>query len=298
MKMDSTAKASLAAFFSNVFFGFSFLFSKQALGEASPLVLLAYRFLLAFLLMNILIATKTVKVSLKGKDLRPLILLGLFQPVIYFLCENYGIMHSSTTFASVMIALIPMVSSLFSAVLLKERPTLLQTIFSAISVAGVIIMALQQKSEGAVSLVGVMLLIGAVISAAAFNLVSRKSSQSFSAFERTYFMFFLGSVIFTGLALGENIAQPLELIEPLKSATFLIALGYLGIMSSILAFLLVNYANSHLPLARSTIFANVTTVVSVVAGVVFLDESLNFISIVAAVMIVGGVWAVQRVAVK
>ena len=47
---------------------------------------------------------------------------------------------------------------------------------------------------------GVILLLGAVLCAAVFNVLSRGESVRFSPFERTYIMFFLGAVGFNVLA--------------------------------------------------------------------------------------------------
>ena len=47
--------ALAAAFAAQVIFGFSFMFTKIALDVAQPLFLIAVRFLVAFLVMNILV---------------------------------------------------------------------------------------------------------------------------------------------------------------------------------------------------------------------------------------------------
>ena len=44
---------TLAAIIGNGIFGFSFMFSRIALGVTSPFVMLTYRFILAFVLLNV-----------------------------------------------------------------------------------------------------------------------------------------------------------------------------------------------------------------------------------------------------
>ena len=53
-------KGILAAIATNVIFGFSFIFSKTALSFAEPLVILAVRFTLAFLMINLVILLITL----------------------------------------------------------------------------------------------------------------------------------------------------------------------------------------------------------------------------------------------
>lgn len=294
MKKNNTSKAMAAAFSANVIFGFSFIFSKMGLSAASPSVLLAYRFVTAFAVMTLLIATKTVKFNIKGKNIMPLFLIGLFQPVIYFICESYGIMYTTATFSAVMIALVPIASLIFGAVFLHEIPSIKQVLFSILSISGVVLMALQESSEGTVKIIGILLLIGAIVSAVGFNVTSRKYSSQFSAFERTYFMFLIGGVFFSGMAVFENLGHFERFIEPLSSPMFITSVIYLSILSSICAFLMMNYSTTYLPVARTTSFSNIITVVSIFAGIVILHEAADLISIISSIMIIVGVWGVNE----
>ena len=296
--MRKTYSAMAAAFFGNFIFGFSFLFTKKALTFTTPSVLLAQRFLLAFLVMNVLLLTGKVRVSFKGKPLGWLLLMGLFQPVLYFFCENYGLLYSNSVFSSVMIALVPIASLVFGAVCMRERPTWLQTVCSAISVGGVVWLALRQSAKGAITIWGVLLLVGAVICAVGFNVISRKSAKTVTAFERTYMMFAVGAAAFGAVALCENAAHLVALVAPLAYSEFLVSLLYLGVLSSVGAFLMINHANTWLPLSRATVFSNVITVVSVFAGVVWLGDPFDAFMLIATCMIVLGIVGVQYFAPK
>ena len=134
--MSNRAKAILAVMTGNVIFGFSFIFSKMALQITVPSVLVAVRFLMAFLVLNLIVLVGSrirvpvreegkgrddaaagpqtgpqtrplVVFSLRGKPLRYVLLLALFQPILYFLCESYGIVYTSSSFAGTIIAVIP-----------------------------------------------------------------------------------------------------------------------------------------------------------------------------------------------
>ena len=94
----------LAALTAATIFGMSFMFSKMALATAAPTVLLAFRFTVAVAAMSLVIALNALvgKVrgkplfafSLKGKPVGKLLLLGIVQPVAYFIFENYGILYT------------------------------------------------------------------------------------------------------------------------------------------------------------------------------------------------------------
>lgn len=290
-----------AAAIGNGIFGFSFMFSRMALAVASPFTMLMYRFVFAFLLLGLigLWAKRTgqkgwLRFDLRLRKAAPLALLGLAQPVCYFLCESYGISLTNATFSGVIIALVPIAALGLGVLLLGERPSVPQVCFAFLSIAGVVLMTLQQSAQGQVQPLGVVLLLGAVASGVAFNLLSRRLSERYSALERTVVMMFVGAVTFTALALWENRGQPIKLAAPLGQPVFLWALLYLSCLSSVVAFLLLNYANTELPVAQTSVFCNLTTVISLLAGVLFLGEPFGPVSLLASVVIIIGVWGVQR----
>jgi drug/metabolite transporter (DMT)-like permease len=292
--MTVKAKSITALIFACLAFGLSFMFSKRALNVVSPFVLLAFRFSLAFILLNILVLTKQAKISLKGKKKYPLIVLGVFQPVIYFICENYGLSMTGSTLAAVMIALIP-IASLFGGILfLNEIPSVWQVFFMLISLGGIVIMALQKNSEGTASLLGILLLALAVVAQVIFSALSRKFSNNYTPFERTYFMFLVGTMFFVPAALIQQQFNAEQLVASLLYPEVISAVLFLGIFCSVGAFLAINYAATYLPVARTAVFANMTTLVSVFAGVLFLKETFNYIVLVTTAMIVIGVWGVQK----
>lgn len=285
-------RAILAALIAQVIFGFSFMYTKIALKYATPMTVIADRYLVSFITLTIVMLFRKNEVK-AAKKVSGLILMALFQPVLYFLCESYGINLTTSGFSSVMISLIPVVSIFAGMIFLKENPTPFQYVFTAISVLGVVIMACSGKTDGTVTLSGILLLLGAVISSVAYNVLSRKISSEFSAFERTYAMMATGLIAFIVIAFIENINAPINIIINFKNPVYTTSILYLGIFSSVIAFLLLNYANTYLPVSKTTVFSNITTLVSVVAGIVFLDEKLSIVTIISALMIITGVCGVQ-----
>lgn len=300
----------LAAIIGNGIFGFSFMFSSIALEVTQPFVLLMYRFIIAFVLLALIALwakrfrkpapsadgeVDWLRFDLRGKRLTPLLLMGIVQPVGYFMCESYGISLTNSTFAGVIIATAPMAALVVAALFLKEYPRRKQVVYSLISIVGVIVMTLMQRAEGAVQLAGVLLLIGAVACGTSFNVISRKLSASFSVLERTFVMMFVAAVSFSCMALIQYWGNWGALIAPLGDVRFLYALIYLGMISSVVAFMALNVANSFLPIARSMVFCNLTTVISLFAGVIFLGEPFNVVSLLASLLIIWGIWGVQRV---
>ena len=299
--------ATLGALTGNSIFGFSFMFSRMALGVTTPFVMLMYRFILASVLLGVLAYACAKKgdrrdesgeihwlrFSLRGRPVAPLLALGIVQPVAYFLCESYGISMTNATFSGVIIALVPIVALAAGALVLREIPSRAQVGWSIISIGGVLLMTLQQSAEGTIRPLGVLMLLGAVLSGVMFNILSRRMSAQFSALERTVVMMAVAAVVFTVLAVLECRGDYARLFTPMKDGAFLASIVYLSVLSSIMAFLFINFASNTLPVAKTTAFCNLTTAISMFAGVVFLHEPFGMMSLLASVMIILGVWKVQ-----
>ena len=102
----------------------------------------------------------------------------------------------------------------------------------------------------------------------------------------TYVMFVVGMAVFIPVALIQAGGISSELITaPVQSGSFWLAVLYLGILSSGVAYGLLNFANSHLTVSESSLFSNVTTVVSVLAGVLFLKEDFSLWQALGVVII-------------
>ena len=288
--MNQSLRAHLAALLGYSIFGFSFLFSKIALGMTSPFVLLSIRFLVAFAVLNLLWLTGKCSLSLKGKPVGMLLLLGFVQPVLYFIFESYGISRTSASFSGVMIGLAPVMGLIFGVLFLKEKCTAFQAVCTVLSVVGV---AMTTTGGFGASFTGFLLLLGAVISAAIFAILSRGTAEHLSAFERTYVMFALGSAVFTAIALVQSGGDLTAVEDALSRPAFWGAVGYLAVISSVCAFLLINYALSYIPAGRALIFSNFTTVISVVAGILIMKDTVTLMQLVGIVIITASVFGVS-----
>ena len=293
---SSTNKAIAAAIIGQSIWGLSFMASRVALDIAPVLILLSHRFLAAFVVMTVLCFTPIGSIHLRGKRLLPLLLLGICEPVVYFIGEQYGILHSSTIFSGVMIALIPIASTLTAISVLGEKPTVLQMLYSLLSVGGVIGIGLLTKNSGSLDLIGIMGLLVAVFAAVVYNLLSRGISKQYTPFERTYAMLSVGAVVFTVMAMTSVHGDTAAYLQPLSQGRYLLALIFLSAGCSVISFFLSSYALTKLTIARSTVFANLTTAISIFAGVVFLHEPFSIVGLFCCGAILIGIYGVQHAA--
>ena len=287
-------KLILAAIVSHGAWGFSFLASRKGLDAAPVFVLLSHRFGLSFLVMNLLLLMGMGKVDLRGKALWKPLLLGLMEPVVYFFGEQYGILHSNTSFSGVMIAMIPIVSTLAAAPVLREKPTVGQLLFSLLSIGGVVGLGMMNRNSGQLDWIGVVALIVAVLSAGAYTLIGRGISRAYTPFERTYMMMGVGTAVFTPIALIQTRGSVTDYIRPLGQPTYLAAILFLALVCSVACYFLSSYTITYMTVARETVFSNLTTAVSVFAGVIFLHEPFTWFGALCCLVIFVGIYGVQK----
>lgn len=291
MKNKNKLIGVAAALVANTIFGFSFIFSKMALSAAHPLIILSVRFTVAFIVMSLLTLTGKFRLSLKGKPKKKLFIMALAQPLFYFIFELYGLSLASSALSGVIIALVPVAVMLLSALFLGEKPTLLQGVCTAVSLVSVSVMSIISNDGKQNRISGILLLIAAVLCAAVFNILSRGESERFSPFERTWFMFLIGSIGFNAAAIavlrGRYIS---ELITAVCSYSFWVAIFYLAVLSSVAAFLLYNYSTTLISATRAASFSNIITVVTVIAGVTILHEHFTPVQYLFCALIILGVW--------
>lgn len=281
----------LAGFGFATIFGFSFMFTRGALASIAPFHLLGLRFAIAVLCLAALRLLRLVEFRVSLSQFKGLLPLAVFQPLLYFPAETYGVKLTSSSQAGMMIAAIPIFVTIFAAVFLKEKTRPGQYPFILASVLGVLfILAMDRQEKLGGSLVGTLFLLAAVLAGAFYTVASRRAGQSFSPLQTTWVMMVVGAVAFNGIALSQHClaGELLNYLRPL--AAVWPAAVFLGVLSSVGAFFLMNFTMAKIPAAQGTVFSNLTTLVSIFAGAVFLKESLAWHQLVGAGIILAGVW--------
>ena len=282
----------LCALGCEVLFGLSYVFTKQATVTAGALELLCWRFIIAFVVMSILAHVGIIKIDLKGKNLKDLFAVTLFSPVLYFIGETVGIGYTSASESGVFLACIPVASLVASSFVLKKRPEKTQLVGIAITLAGVLTTVFAAGVSTTFSVVGYAFLTIAVVSYALYSVFVEKAS-AFSEAEITYLMLGIGAAVFVSSAFVRSIIEgsTVALLRlPIENTSFLIAILYQGIGCSILAFFLSNMAIVRIGVNRTSSFIGASTVVSMIAGMVILQENITSLQIAGAAIIVAGIY--------
>jgi len=295
MKMNNEWKGMLAGFLAYTILGFGWICADLSYAAVGQYVSIAWRFVVSLLVMTP-IGLLAGKLHFKGKKWWKLLLLGCFNPILTWTFEAWGLMMTSASFSSVMVALTPIVSLFAAQVFLKEKPTLWQVLFSVLSISGVVIVTLVGSSMGTVSLLGVLALLVCIFGTVAFSLLTRKLSAEFTSFERTYGILFTGALYYIPYALIKYRSDLGVLLDVFTMPDVVLSIVYLGVFSSVVGIFLLNYSLEKITVARATVFSNWSTVVAIICGVLLLDDIFTWAQVAGSAMILFGLYGVNRFA--
>lgn len=295
--MSNSRKHTLAvitACIAFVIFGFSFMFSSIALSITSTMVLLCFRFTVAVITLTVVVAVNSLvgrirgkawfSFSLRGKPMGGLLLLGIVQPVLYLVFENSSIRYTSSAVTGTVLAVVPVICILADVFISRESVSKLQVVCAVACVAGVALV--ETGGETRISFLGFFCLLMTLVCDVGYYILSRRASRQFSPLEVTYVMFLMGMIVFVPAALIQGRGQMAELFLPaIQSAPFWGSVVFLGAVSSVGAYGLLNYANATLTNSEASLIGNIATVVSVLAGVLLLGDPFSPLQAIGVVVI-------------
>ena len=272
--------------------GISFLFTKIALLTAGPLDILAHRFTTAFVSILILVLFGLVKIDYDAEKIKKMLLLALLYPMAFFAFQTFGLQYATSLEAGILSASSPIITLLLATVLLNEQTNLLQKISIVASVSGVIYITLMKSSSFEISgIKGITLLLLSALSISGYHVMARMLARNFSKIELSFIMSLSGFLFFNVIAISKHLINGDidTFLLPLRNVQFVLAMVYLGVLAFLVSSLSINYILSKIEAAKMSVFSNLGTVITIVAGVVFLKEKIFYYHIIGSVFIVGGV---------
>jgi drug/metabolite transporter (DMT)-like permease len=270
-----------------IFWGLSFVATKIALETLPTFTLVFIRFSLATFFFFLLMLNQGLP-RFSGRDHARIFLMSLFEPGLYFIFETIGLQYTSAPKASLIIATIPVAVLIFAFLFIGERPAITSVLGIGLSLIGIgILIVGDPQFSWALggSLLGDLLILGAVITAALYMVCARQLGKDHSALEITALQMMYGALLYAPAFFLEMPSVDWSGI----SGRSLIALAYLTIFATCAAFLFYNYALSKLPAGKASVFINGIPVVTAIGAWVLLGESLTLLQIGGGIIVLTAV---------
>jgi drug/metabolite transporter (DMT)-like permease len=269
-----------------LFWGLSFIWSKIAMEVYEPITIIFLRLIVSTLFIFGFIWISKKGERIKRSDYKLIFLSALFNPFLYFLGENFGLKYSTATVTSVIIATIPIFTSISAAILLNERLKKINIAGLVISFLGVLIIIIEKDFSLAANPIGIACLAGAVVAAVAYSLVLKKLSSKYSPFTIVGYQNFIGIFLFLPLFLIFDLDSFIQARPDAKVIGSILALA---ILASSLAFIFFTLSTREIGVARTGLFTNLIPAFTAGFAFLILGEEFDYIKVFGIFIVIGGV---------
>ncbi len=275
----------------SIIWGGSFIAAKVALGELTPVALATIRFTLtgAFFLGLVVVRPEY---RARPRSIPRLAFFGLLAVTFYFILQYGGVQRTSASLSAMVITLSPLVVVILSAAFLGEHVSLWNVVGIALATTG----ALFLVSRGAVDVggseywLGVLFLVLDVISWGIYNVIGKHTLMAESPTTLTAYMMILGAVGLVPFALTDGGLSAIPTLSP----RVWVAVAYLVVLSTIIAYLAYNHALQMIPASKAGVFQYLNPVAAVVFSHILLNEPVGLLMVVGGLMSIGGVYLATR----
>jgi drug/metabolite transporter (DMT)-like permease len=215
---------------------------------------------------------------------------GLLVVVGYHMFLNVGTRHTTAGVAALVVALAPGLTMLLAFALGLDRISRRRSAGLAVAFAGVaIVVALGSGSELSLeSAKGPLIVLGAPLAFALYNVILKPLLGRYDLLALTAATSLVGTVGLTPFVRGST-GDAVADVSASEAALLL----YLGVLATLLGYILWNAGLKGLGPTRTVTYAYAIPPLAVTFGAVFLDESVTVWLLVGGALVVGGIAAAQ-----
>lgn len=281
--------ALIAITLTSIFWGYSFISTKILLEELPPISIAFFRQVIASIVMVVIMLFSKSFKKMTKRDLILLAIASFFGVVLYFVFENIGLKYTTASNASIIVAAVPIFTLVTESIFYKLKITVKLIICVALSVAGVFMVILEQGSLDLSSstLKGNILMLLAMMAWVVYTIISKGLTSRYTGLLLTTYQMIVSSILFIPFIIHE--VPKWHTI----STSAMLNLLYLSVFCSALAYYLYNLAVKELGATITTMFLNLIPVVTIIGGILVLDESISGLQIGGMVIIIASLFVVN-----
>lgn len=230
------------------------------------------------------------RVPFRPGDLKALLIMGIAGIALNQIAFVLGLARTSVAHAAIVNALTPVQVLLVAAWRGQEHITARKAIGLATAAAGVLWLQLGKASTAGATLFGDFLMWSGTFLFAVFSVYARDYTKRLGSIGVTGFGFISSAIACLPFALWSGAQLDLSAV-PLWAW---IGVVYMAAFSSVMGYLIFNYAVSWLPASRVAAFLYSTPILASLMGWLVLGEALTIAVGVSAALVLGGVMLVER----
>jgi drug/metabolite transporter (DMT)-like permease len=273
-----------------LFWSLSFVGYKVAYEYFEPMALIFFRMVISAVFLTLVIKLSRSAQKIHRKDYGQFLLMALFEPLLYFLGESYGMKLVTPTTGAVIVSLIPLLAPVAAWLIFREKISWIKVAGIAVSFTGVLLVLLGKDFKLVASPVGVALMMVAVLSAVSYSLIIAKLALKYKPLTIVQIQSILGACLFlpiflfTDLKATMNIHLTWEVILPLL---------FLGIFPSSVSFIFFTTAVREIGITRANVFTNFIPVFTAVFSFLIWGETFTGNKLLGIPVVLAGLMLAQ-----
>ncbi len=288
--MRDRDKAVLVFATLSIIWGTTWYFIKVGLDYFSPFLFAGVRFLIAGGLLSVILFLAGKRLPRNLPAWKYMILSSFLQITFPYAGVFWGEQFISSGLSAVLNSSIPLFVALLAHFTLDhERLTAQKITGLCINFIGILIIFKNDLGQSAAMIMGGLAIIGSSLSAACANVYAKHQGKTLDPLVNVAVLLSFGGIVLTAASL---MIEPHARWQWTSEST--IALLFLSIFGSILAFIGLYWLIKHIEVTKAALLSFVTPIVAVIIGTLTLSEHVGFHTMLGIAFIFSGMYLVTR----
>lgn len=285
----------MEAILSVVIWGGTFIATKVTLQEASPPMIVWLRFGIGMLILGTTVIVRKQFALPARRELAYFALLGFLGVTLHQWLQATGLMTAAATTTAWIVAIIPVFTALLGWLVLKEKLGPIRVGGMVLAAIGVVVIVSKGNLQSLISegfgTPGDILILISAVNWAVFSILSRRGLDAHPAARMMFYVMLFGW-LFANIWLfgfGTGLAE-----IPRLSFNGWMGILVLGLLGSGVAYVAWYDALQALPASQLSAFINIEPLITTVMAAFILSETITWLIILGAALILIGVYLVNR----
>jgi len=265
-----------------VIWGSSVVATRIAGFTMGPIFLAFARMMIAAIILFIIHLFQKEKEKVAKRDMFLIFLSALIGVTIYYIIENYGVMMTSASTASMISGSYPAITLLVGVLFFHEKPTFRKVSGILISLCGIALLSVTSVHEQS-SPIGIALLIFDGVCWALYNYIVQSINPKYSALTISKYQNWMAAAMMVPFLLLEK-----NMTVSLTPVSFA-CVFYLGAVCSCLAYVLYNAGLRGVSAFAAAVMLNLMPLSGTVLSALILHEAIGFRALLGGILIIAGV---------
>ncbi|MFT8348414.1 DMT family transporter [Clostridium saccharoperbutylacetonicum] len=281
---------NLLALITVVIWSTTFIFSKILLNIFTPLEVMFYRFIIAYILL-LIIHPKFHKIhSLKEEFM--FLICGITGGSLYFLTENSAVKISQVSNVGLIVATAPIITALLAHFFTKGEHINRNLIYGfIIAISGVFLVIFNGSFMLKLNPVGDMLALGAAISWSVYSITTKKFGSKYNHLYLTRKIFFYALITMIPFLWTSEFNFD---IKKIGNISIIMNLLFLGAIASSLCYVVWNFTVDKLGVIKTNNYIYLIPAFTLLLSICILNEKITVYSALGALFIFLGVYVSEN----